>query len=150
MYLRTRAALDGSPRQRSILTQELVDGTLDDVDRLIRLGTPESLDLLLSEMNVDKVHPEALDMVLALVEDMVLPSLGPFRDRVSGRVAKVDEILKPVRLQRDDGSIVSHDVRKDARALYREKAKMFGDALRRDGNLDRFYRTAAMRKHARE
>lgn len=149
MYSRTRAAFDGSPRQRSILTQEMVDGTLNDVERLIRLGTPEALDLLLSEMDVEKVHPEGLDMVLALTEDMVLPSLPGFKDRVSGRVAKVDEVLKPIKLQRCDGSIVSHDVRKDARAIYREKAKTFGDALRKDGNLDRFYKTAAMKDRAR-
>ncbi len=149
MYSRTRSALDGSPRERSLKTQELVDGTLNDVDRLIRGGTPEALDLLLSDMSVDRVHPEALDMVLALVEDMSLPSLQAFRDRVDGRVAKVDEILKPIKLQRCDGSVVSHDVRKDARVLYREKARMFGDALRRDGNLDRFYRTSAMRDRAR-
>lgn len=149
MYSRTRAALDGSPRERSIRTQELVDGTLNDVDKLIRGGTPAALDLLLSRMDVDKVHPEGLDMVLALLEDMVLPSLGAFRDRVTGRIAQVDEILKPMKLQRCDGSVVSHDVRKDARALYREKAKMFGDALRKEGNLDRFYKTSAMKKHAR-
>ena len=149
MYARTRRALDGSPRERSIRTQELIDDTLNDVDKLIRGGTPEAVDLLVSEMDVDKVHPEALDMVLALFEDMVLPSLEGFRNRVSGRIAKVDEVLKPMKLQRSDGSIVSHDVRKDARALYREKAKMFGDALRKEGNLDRFYKTSAMKKHAR-
>lgn len=149
MYSKTRAAFDGSPRMRSILTQELVDGTLNDVDRLIRGGTPEALDILLSEMAVDRVHPEALDMVLALVEDMVLPSLQGFKDRVSGRIAQVDEVLKPIRLQRCDGSVVSHDVRKDARALYRERARAFGDALRKDGNLDRFHRTPEMKRHAR-
>lgn len=152
MYSKTRAAFDGSPRMRSILTQELVDGTLNDVDRLIRGGTPEALDILLSEMAVDRVHPEALDMVLALVEDMVLPSLQGFKDRVSGRIAQVDEVLKPMVLRRAyggqdgegravKGDIISHDVRKDARALYRERAKAFGDALRKDGNLDRFHRT---------
>lgn len=145
---------------RSIKTQELVDGTLDDVDRLIRLGAVDAVDLLFSEMDVDRVHPEALDMVLALVEDMVLPSLQGFRDRVSGRLAKVDEVLKPMVLRRAyggqdhdgravKGDIISHDVRKDARALYRERAKAFGDALRKDGNLDRFYRTPAMKRHAR-
>jgi hypothetical protein len=149
MYARTSGALAGSPRERSIKTQELVDSTLNDVDRLIRGGTPEALDLLLSEMDVARVHPEALDMVLALLEDMVLPSLQGFRDRVDGRLAKVDEVLKPIRLQRCDGSVVSHDVRKDARALYRERAKAFGDALRKDGNLDKFYRTKAMRERAR-
>jgi hypothetical protein len=149
MYARTRAALGGSPRERSIKTQEMVDGTLNDLDKLVRGGTPEALDLLLSRMDVDRVHPEGLDMILSMTEDMVLPSLGAFRDRVTGRLARVDEILKPIKLQRCDGSVVSHDVRKDARTLYREKAKMFGDALRKEGNLDRFYKTEAMKKHAR-
>ncbi len=145
MYSRTSGALSGSPRERSIKTQECVDATLNDVDRLLRGGTVEDVDLFLSEMDVDRVHPEALDTVIALLEDMVLPSLQGFRDRVEGRLAKVDEILKPIRLQRCDGTVVSHDVRKDARALYRERAKAFGDALRRDGNLDKFYRTKSGR-----
>lgn len=149
LYSRTRKALDGPPRQRSIVLQEGVDATIDDVDNLIRKGTTDALDALLSGMDVDKVHPELLDMIVALTEEMSVPSLAGFRDRVDGRLAQVDEVLRPIQLKRSDGSLVSHDVRKDARALYREKAKMFGDALREDGNLDKFYSSSRMRARGR-
>lgn len=149
MYSRTRQAVDGTPRQRSIVLQEGVDRTMEDVDRMFRKGSDEAISSLLSDMEMEKVHPEMLDVIVAMVEDMSLPPVEAFRKRVAGRQGQVDEILRPIKLHRNDGTLVSHDVRKDARAIYREKAKMFGDALRRDGNLDRFYKSDRMKARSR-
>lgn len=149
MYSRTRQALDGTPRQRSIVLQEGVDRTMEDVDQMFRKGSDESIASLLSDMDVEQVHPEMLDVIVAMTDDMLLPSVEAFRKRVLGRLEKVDEVLAPIKLNRSDGTLVSHDVRKDARTIYREKAKMFGDALRRDGNLDRFYKSDRMKARSR-
>ncbi len=149
LYAGTRRALDGSPRQRSIVLQELVDDAIGWFDRLARTEDEAGVDRLFASAKVADIHPEVLDVLVALSEDMVLPSLEGFKDRVLGRLGEVDEILRPIELRRCDGTLISSDVRKDARAIYRERAKAFGDALRRDGNLDRFYRTKSKRGPAR-
>jgi len=161
LYSGSRRALDGSPRERSIVLQRVVDDTMDGFRSLARSEDEDGLDRLFSSADVDRVHPEVLDVLLALTEEMVLPSLPGFRDRVLGRIVQVDEAIRPMVLRRaygespsgrgylHSGPVVSHDVRKDARAIYRERAKRFGEALRRDGNLDRFYATKSGGKRDR-
>ncbi len=128
-------------RDRHVRTTEAINSVIEGLDRMVREGDVASLDELLSKAIVDDVHPEILDTLVALTEEMGLRSFPSFNDRVLGRIAKVDEVIKPIALRRSDGTLVTPDVRKAAREVYRARAKAFGEALRKDGNLDRFYKS---------
>jgi len=141
MYAASRAILHGSPRERHVKTKEAVDTVIDSIDEMVRKGEASLIDAVMSRAEVDRIHPEILDAVVALTEECGLPSFAGFRDRVTGRLAKVDELIRPMVLRRSDGVQVSADVRKDARDLYRKRAKEFGEVLRREGSLDRFYKS---------
>lgn len=153
IYAKSRSVLDApSQRVKHTLAKELVDLVFNTVTKVIAEGDPGILDTILDTADVSKVHPEGLDMLAALVDGMPSDSVVSFLDRVSQRLEKVDELIKPIRLvranygQSDGGNahiagavVISGDVRADARRIYRERAVAFGDHLREVGNLDAFY-----------
>ncbi len=148
LYSESKRCLAGSPRQRHIMVKELVDWTYDVFTSSLRKS--ELPDGLVDAMDVSKVHPEALDMILALLEVVSSPSVDSFRERVAGRMTKVDELIVPMRLKDSEGRVISEDVRADARRIYRERAIAFGEILRKEGNLDRFYKSKAAKQASRE
>lgn len=151
MYLSSRTILNsrGSMRDRHVRMTEAINSIIAGLDKMVRDGDVAALDELLSKAVVDDVHPEVLDTIVALTEEMGLESFPSFNDRVLGRIAKVDEVIKPIALRRSDGTLVTPDVRKTAREIYRARAKAFGEALRKDGNLDKFYRSKSGKKRER-
>lgn len=116
---------------------EGVDIVIDEVVFLTEIGKPGAIDAHLRDLVVEDVHPDILDAMRTMVEDVAgLVHKRSFDDRVDEYLKKVDVYVRgrKYKLVGDNGQILSKDVRGDAKKIYRRKAKEFGRMLR-DGTL---------------
>ncbi|HEY8095000.1 MAG TPA: hypothetical protein VIE65_02765 [Methylobacter sp.] len=110
---------------------EGLDLIIDEFSTLIKDGLVEEVDIILQRMDVNKIHADILDGMQSIVEGVEGLKYGSeFCRKAQTRIEEIDGARKKFKLRGSDGKIVSEDVRADARKLYRQRAKKFGEMLR--------------------
>jgi len=135
LYKISQKALDNGSNRAT----EGVDLILDEFVFLQDIDKVWAIDAFLKDVDVGMLHPDIADAMLAVVEGIDgLSETESFRDQVEKRIAEVDGVVRKKFKLIVAGTVVSDDVRADARKYYRQKAREFGEKLRNGTLADGF------------